>query len=322
MRQDARSLFERCDALGAAILARVGFEADAQAWFSKFTRSELDELRVFGRAREGLGVNDFEALYTSLLHVHAVAGWLHSGRPIFRPTVDLCHLLRLTDLDDALPPMPFASFKVAIPPNLVPVNKGFAEEVWVTEARRGDAVLFNARIDTSNRTTFAVSWPWDVAEEDRVRATPTASAAHLHATTKDQAAMRDLAHMVRGLASYLAARPEPIQSENGRAVARDRSANRLPRPEIFVVGREVTLSPMLRAVSQEGKLGAPIWKLKHRFTVIGHWRWQPIGSPLAAGIEGPRNARKTWIMPYWKGPEGAEAWQHLYDVTAEHEVTL
>lgn len=55
----------------------------------------------------------------------------------------------------------------------------------------------------------------------------------------------------------------------------------------------------------QGREGPPLWKVEHRFIVRGHWRNQAVGP-------GRAERRKTWIAPHWKGPEGAEAWRHIY----------
>ena len=47
-------------------------------------------------------------------------------------------------------------------------------------------------------------------------------------------------------------------------------------------------------------LGTAGWKVHSRFMVRGHWRDQVVG-------EGRQLRRKTWIKPFWKGPQDAQA---------------
>lgn len=52
-----------------------------------------------------------------------------------------------------------------------------------------------------------------------------------------------------------------------------------------------------------------------RFMVRGHFRLQPFGFK--------RTLRKLiWIEPFMKGPEGAEAWAHIYQATSPKHSTL
>lgn len=86
-----------------------------------------------------------------------------------------------------------------------------------------------------------------------------------------------------------------------------RDADR-PGPKAWVFGTPTKLQPHLveagRAIARGERAGAS-FSLRYRFLVRGHWRNQPHGP-------GRVDRRKTWIEPHWKGPDGAEAWAHIY----------
>jgi hypothetical protein len=80
-------------------------------------------------------------------------------------------------------------------------------------------------------------------------------------------------------------------------------------PTEWSLGHEVKVGPELRRAAAESALAAgagPVgWHVRKRFVVRGHFRNQAHG-------EGRALRTKRWIEPYWKGPDGAEAWAHLY----------
>lgn len=78
----------------------------------------------------------------------------------------------------------------------------------------------------------------------------------------------------------------------------------------WLAGRKVKLSHELRRAAREQVLGrsrAAVegWRVRARFIVRGHWRNQAVG-------EGRKERKRIWIQAFWKGPQGAEAWQHVY----------
>jgi hypothetical protein len=83
-------------------------------------------------------------------------------------------------------------------------------------------------------------------------------------------------------------------------------------PKEWVVGRNVKISRELKQVAEALIIGTgnPVTGISPqiRFMVRGHFRKQPCGPQ--------RTLRKLlWIEPFMKGPEGAEAWAHIYQAT-------
>jgi hypothetical protein len=73
------------------------------------------------------------------------------------------------------------------------------------------------------------------------------------------------------------------------------------------VGREIKLSPEIRALSHSKAVSDPAWKLRSRFLVRGHWRNQPFGVQK-------EQRRRQWIEPFWKGPQEGERLERAYRV--------
>lgn len=116
--------------------------------------------------------------------------------------------------------------------------------------------------------------------------------------------------LVLNFLSWFSAQPGGIAS----GMPHNRAANRplqQPAPEdaapIWVFGREVKLSPELRAaaVASLDARQHRDWAVMARHIVRGHFRNQPCG-------EGRQQIRRIWISPFWRGPEGAARWQHIY----------
>jgi hypothetical protein len=82
------------------------------------------------------------------------------------------------------------------------------------------------------------------------------------------------------------------------------------RPTVWSIGKDVVLHPLLikeaREASSRGKVVRKSgWKLRNQHIVRGHFKEQPCGPK-------GQNRKTIWIEPYWRGPEGAEAWSHIY----------
>jgi hypothetical protein len=79
----------------------------------------------------------------------------------------------------------------------------------------------------------------------------------------------------------------------------------------WVCGEHVTIRTELRRAATEralGDKGAPGWSLRQKHIVRGHWKLQRSG-------EGGRERKRIFVEPYWRGPDGTEAWERVYDTT-------
>lgn len=253
-----------------------------------------------------------DQLAAVLMSLHTMVAWETSGRPVFRPSGDLCALLMNTDVDEDQARLPFDGFEIQPPPGLIAFEGHDCTSILTKRITVDGEEYFGAdlRLGPTSATVSAALQGGKVSGD-------------LGDTSAPEVALIEQAkHLVRSLSSFIACRVEPLVAENQKAIDRDLEARKPARAKIFILGKTIKLSPMIRAVVSKRQSGDPLWKLKEPLQVRGHFRWQPIGHRLSAETEGPRNARKIWIHPYNKGPEGAERWQRVYEVTAEHEVTL
>jgi hypothetical protein len=223
--------------------------------------------------------------------LHSLASWAHSGFNVFDLTHSLASLFLLTETDEEVPDLPFQAFAVKFPDRLITTpgrpDIFFKEALFSLTTRQDSPGITYALLWTNGE--FANGWlHWPLTALPDVSKTP------------DPDEIRILVHLLRGLCSFLSTKAEPLVVSNAKRLLKPGPAKR-----VFVVGRTVKISPELRLYAASAGT-TPLWKLQNRFVVRGHWRNQVCGKNLA-------DRRKTWIAPHWKGPEGAEAWRHVYE---------
>lgn len=260
---------------------------------------------VIARAKQRAETENGVDAQDIICNLHQLRAWAHAGCSRFQLTDSASAAFVLTKVDDAAPPLPFDAFLLESPLLTDPV-------LFTRTAHLGHECLNLNSIDSRGLDSYSfVRWPdgvWGAGVK------PIASTLEPEKNAAIDANFQTALKLCRGLCSFLASRVEPLVAVNAFAVKKDRDAQKAKRAApVFVVGRSIKLSPELRRAATVSH-GSPLWKLSHRYTVMGHWRWQPVGRQLLDGEEGPREAKKIWIMPHWRGPEGAEAWQHVYDV--------
>lgn len=293
--------------------ARLSFE------HCNYTRNYADFVdSIPGKAGDML-VRSVESLpgsdiNSALIQTHHYCGFAAAGYNRFVLTDSAAAAFVLTETDQATPPLPFDSFMLESS-----LLEGPVVLTRSTSPSTGEKLGILAQNSDGSGTSSWLSWPDGVWLEGFK---PVKSQAGLFSAEQDEEsdrALKTTLKLLRGLCSFLASGVEPMIADNDYAVRQTREGKRkgFVAP-VFTVGRTIKLSPELRRSALMGR-SDPLWKLAHRYTVRGHFRWQPVGKRLAAGEEGPVNARKQWIQPHWKGPEGAEAWQHVYQVAAPAE---
>ena len=82
-----------------------------------------------------------------------------------------------------------------------------------------------------------------------------------------------------------------------------------PKPRVIKLGQGVKLGPELRRMAAEVALGQSKgakegWRLRAKHVVVGHWKMQAYG-------EGRKLRKRIWVEPYWRGPEGDQAWAEV-----------
>jgi hypothetical protein len=249
--------------------------------------------------RHGWGLD--QAVSWSVLLPFYSANWASFGFNVFKITHGLTSLLLLTDVERGAVDLPFPAFQIDLPGNFVPsarVPGAFIERIVVHQYESQGVRHLWWMLYLSEGGVYPYKRHMAVIDDPTpIEAGGTEGGNRDAATT---------IHILRTLGSFLACRTEVPVLENAKAVARA-EAKGVSTARVFVAGRTVKIRPeIMRAVATAASDGAPLWKLQHRHVVRGHWRNQACGPRLS-------ERRKTWIEPYWKGPEGAEAWRHVYE---------
>lgn len=261
--------------------------------------------------------------------------WAAYGLPCFSLTHGLTATFLLTEplkFDRNQFQLPFGAFVMLLPRGLVPTEE-------LVEVKDNNIIERHSvacvHVHRYNFVSFADSDPRE--EMLQVRMDSSSGKCRMYETSLDNAlavsleddqldgeyTIRTSIHgdsiytveatlrIVRNLAAWLEANgrgtPEGRPRLKGEPYGRDRDGD--PIPTTWVIGREVKLGPELRRAASEialgEKHGGPGWKLRMRHVVRGHWRNQPVGV-------GHKDVKRIFIEPYWRGPEGAAAWSHVY----------
>lgn len=300
----------------ASVFEGIPYDHNVQTWVQL---SSLADKAVFRAVRDMYTPAEFNrdphaALFSAAAAMHNGAAWAHYGYNVFRLGHNFTALLLLTDVERGRPHLPFPTFKVSFPERVFyePDNTTvFLRCMFVHHFTAHSHPWLGCHFVFSDETERDVYYNWELLGTEEEHTAPTLDPWEVLSEPLARAALT----VVRGLCSFLEAKIEPLELDNAKAVERAKWTKK-PTPRVFTVERTVKLSQEIRRAAQVVVAGEtdPLWKLQNRHVVRGHWRWQPIGHRLPEGVEGPQNAKKTWIEPYWKGPEGAEAWRHVYEV--------
>lgn len=246
--------------------------------------------------------------------VSGIAMWAASGFNVFNLTHSLAAALILTE-----PPeyekgerlyLPFPAFFITLPPNTLPVlsqgRKTWADMVRVAVSEDGSDGMFMVSASSSDPpqevgSTFPMA---DLVLSDSHEVIGEIDPDHL-------VTIRATLRLVRNFVMWLEA-TGGIKNRSPLSRPKKKSDRSGPRdwPTTWILGQEVKLSRELREMAAESVLGrsslaVPGWKLRMQHVVRGHWKSQAHGS-------GRLSRKQIWVEPYWRGPEGAAAWGHLY----------
>lgn len=313
---------------GQTILAAVGNVSHDLHVFAKQTLAHPSLKKKLGSAiRDVHGSDDLinGAVADAVLAMHFFGQWAAFGYNVFDLTHGLAAGLLLTEPPPYSPDefeVPFPAFRVRIPPGTVPVwMAANSEPLWATEIWV-DRYAARVRVDGELREWIQIivrtKGYADVTMSrtiedlyDRQSNDPGVTYRYRPddppALPEDDITRGTALHVLRNFVSWLTA-------TGGMATrtpqSRPPSASEMgPRPNVWVVGKEVKLSREMRQTATDVALGCANqragWKVRVRYVVRGHWRNQACG-------QGRGERRKQWIAPFWKGPQDGEQWSHLY----------
>lgn len=265
-----------------------------------------------------MGRVDHEAPFPVDIHLHLLqeASWAHWGYNVFDLSESLTSALLLTEpvklVDE--PKFPFPSYMIKVPPGFL-VEPDWIDSQYLLVSTFTDVndepgvrvMAFDGThasirympmskfesIEGPNGTLVSGPTDW---ENEQVRDVTKAEV--------DVAKAR--LRIIRNLHSWL-------ESKGGvqKAGTKRKSfvRNKKARATVWNIGREVKLAPQLVEQAKlvaVGKSQRPKgWEVRVKHVVRGHWKMQPHGP-------GSTERKRLWVMPYWRGPDEAEGWAHIY----------
>jgi hypothetical protein len=118
----------------------------------------------------------------------------------------------------------------------------------------------------------------------------------------DYAALSAAKRLLINLALYFESIPKSdiVRVRHGSAITLARGRREVPPADRWIIGRGREIDIRIVEAARASVQSASGWHLSKRFVVRGHWRDQACGPGLS-------EHRSTWIRPYWKGPQDAEA---------------
>lgn len=252
---------------------------------------------------------------------HQRASWAKWGLNTFNLTASLAAGLILTEplpLTEENFALPFPTFCVVVPEGYLPFSfvqdrMTWAKLIWVHRFLHinGNPV-YQITVDY-NGTTLWWREPLDKLEKYSIDEQRFALEEDPTLTQSDAVTMTTALRLVRNLVAWINATGLP--KESAPAGKRKKPAKHVPKdnfvPLTWFLGREVKVGPEIRKLAQEAVQNldtrTPVkdWKVKIRHIVRGHWKQQFYG-------EGRMLRKPIFVEPYYRGPEGAAAFAHMY----------
>ncbi len=308
------------------MIVELGSRFASDPCFSR--ESENDFNRFMDEAEEGgyIRKQDYQDASNYREHGHTMHfpfRFARSGFNVFNLTHGLAAGLLLTE-EPVLKPqeevkLPFPAFIVLPPPDIVPMFVD-GKQYW------GDMIMvyrFNSVYALTKEVRPFIRWTvmwrslslwqdrdaFDVQRADDENFYNVPELGDPPPVDEDRISLRTARHLWHNLGYWLdASGGTAALSPEGRP--RMKKGQPVTWPTTWVVSRDVKIDRPLRDLAKEVALGQTKhavkgWSLRLKHVVRGHWKLQPYGSHLG-------HRKRIWVEPYIRGPEGAEAWSHMY----------
>lgn len=274
-----------------------------------------------------------ETLRESVHLMHTAGRWAQYGFNVFELTSDLAASFLLTTpapLGTEELHLPFPCFYIRLPEGAVPVFLGgrqlWAEGVWVHRFKsqhmgtgRSDVAFFRWTVERKGLSLWKDRFPTNLDDPKDESVYNRTWEGDPPAVPEDQISTDKALRVIKNLVSWLDATggiqghptPQPPHIKRKASKEQRKRLDSDSWPRVWVFGQDVKLRPELRQLAREYALSeskdhaVPGWQLKAQHIVRGHWKNQPYGEDRAL-------RKRLWMQPYYRGPEGAEAWAHIY----------
>ena len=265
-----------------------------------------------------------EAVKSEAHNLHCWVLWARDGYNEFNLSESILAGFLLTEPPKQTEPLqlPYGSFAITIPPGYLKMDRGWADTIWVYKFR-------SLHAKTGTVVDF---FRWSICGGDLhlwMDADPNnLEDTHLYdillqrvwaedppVAENDTALLKAGIRIVRNLLSWLDASGGATKQPRAFRPVKKKRKEVAPGPVVWMIGHTVKLRPELKRMAAEIVLAgtdkaAAGWKVRVKHTVRGHWKMQAHG-------EGRADRRRLWVQPYWRGPDGAAAWSHLYEFKEE-----
>ena len=267
-------------------------------------------------------------------HIHALhftGRWAQHGFNVFDLAPDFAASLLLTEpapLEGEMH-LPFPCFFIRLPPGIVPVfvrdQQFWAEGIWChrfksTHVQNGfNTDFFRWTIERKALSLWKDRFPTNLGASDQSKYNLAEDPPYV---PEDDISLDRALRIIQNLVSWLdatggleaQAKPEAPRTKKKGSKERRRAVEEGVWPRVWLFGQNVKLRPELRRAASEFALAqskdhaVPGWKVRIQHVVRGHWKNQAQG-------EGRALRTRLWVEPYWRGPEGAAAWAHIYEAS-------
>lgn len=262
--------------------------------------------------------------------LHTLGRWAQHGFNVFDLTPDLAAGLLLTD-----PPetegelrLPFPCFFIRLPPEVIPLfldgRQYWAEGIWCHRfsSRHGrlgeDTPFFRWTLERKSVSLWRDRIPTNLDDPNDHETYNKIWEGDPPIVPEDDISSSKALRLIKNFVSWLDAtggiesqpRPEPPHVKRQVSKEKLQEVSSGAWPHIWLFGKNVKLRHELRQAARDfslvGTSHSPTgWKVSVRHTVRGHFKSQAYG-------EGGSLRKRKWIEPYYRGPEGAVAWAHVY----------
>lgn len=271
-------------------------------------------------------------------HIHAVhftGRWAQFGFNVFDLSPDFAASLLLTEPapmeENEELHLPFPCFYIRLPPGVVPVfvrgEQHWAEGIWCHRFKSFHTELgphtdfFRWTVERKGLSMWKDRFPTNIDDPvDRSKYNMTWDG-DPPSVPEDDISHAKALRIIKNLCSWLdatggletQAKPLPPRIKKKGSNDRRKAIEGGVWPRVWLFGQNVKLRPELRKMASEFALvesnhAVPGWKVRVQHVVRGHFKNQPHG-------EGRALRKRKWIEPYWRGPEGAAAWAHIYEAS-------
>lgn len=259
--------------------------------------------------KQALNADEKSAQYSSILAGNFALVWDQFGKNSFDISPGLAVGLIATDpLKDQAVKFPYPAYVMLLPENLIPG----VDQLWISNSIEFDGAPKDSELVTlitHNAKENLVSYRYFSLKDfsnpqDCASPSVDNEVAHRHNLCQ---------RLAYNFVLYINSGAAKIEQNNlvpkSPVLRKMRIFKNLPT--VWTIGRNVTVSKELKDATDALIVGthnavtgvSP----KVRFMVRGHFRRQPHGFQRTL-------LKLIWIEPFMKGPEGAEAWSHIYQI--------